>query len=66
MVTQADCEALELMVDRCGLRDVVTMLAEVCQAKAAHLAHAWQDEASANEWREMVELLEYTAEGVTV
>jgi hypothetical protein len=41
---------LEGMVDRVGLRNVLSALEYICQAKAEHLAVNWQDTKSAKEW----------------
>jgi hypothetical protein len=42
--------ALEEMVDRVGLSNVLWALEHVCHAKAEHLASNWQDAAAAKIW----------------
>lgn len=43
-------EQLELMVDRNGLLFVLTGLVLVCEEKAAHIRHNWQDQVTAKAW----------------
>ena len=43
-------EALEEMVDKGQLANVLDALAEVCHHKAAHLDSAWDDVAAAGRW----------------
>lgn len=45
-----DMEALEGMVDRHGLTQVLCMLCEICSEKAEHLRANWQDKANAKHW----------------
>jgi hypothetical protein len=42
--------ALEAMVDRAGLRNVLFALEYICHAKGNHLEEAWQDVSSATVW----------------
>jgi hypothetical protein len=42
--------ALEAMVDKVGLRNVVYALAHICDAKAEHCHSNWQDHALAKRW----------------
>ena len=42
--------ALETMVDKVGLRNVVYALAHICDAKAEHIRTNWQDHALAKKW----------------
>jgi hypothetical protein len=42
--------ALEAMVDKVGLRNVVYALSMICDAKAEHIHVAWQDHALAKKW----------------
>lgn len=44
MASEEDAYALEVLVDRLGLRGVLGILAEVCQGKADHLRSNWQDD----------------------
>ncbi len=42
--------ALEAMVDKAGIRNVLYALEHICGAKAEHLASNWQDSLSAKRW----------------
>ena len=42
--------ALEAMVDKVGLRNVVFALSHICDAKAEHIHSNWQDHALAKHW----------------
>lgn len=42
--------ALEGMVDKAGLRNVLFALAHICGAKAEHVAVNWQDTTTARGW----------------
>lgn len=46
----SDLTELESMIDRTSLAEVLRGLRDTCDAKAAHLAEAWQDNASAALW----------------
>ena len=41
---------LEQLVDANGLQAVIECLADICDAKAEHINHNWQDRALANAW----------------
>jgi ribosomal protein S15P/S13E len=45
-------ESLESMLDRApgGLKEILNLLAEICQEKADHLESNWQDRISAQGW----------------
>lgn len=43
-------DALEALIDKHGLTQVLVAIAEVCDAKAEHLAVNWQDADSARYW----------------
>lgn len=45
-----EMEALEKLVDRHGLFEVVVALAVICSDKAAHISACWQDNKTANVW----------------
>jgi hypothetical protein len=42
--------ALEDMVDRVGLANVLYALASICNAKANHIEEGWQDQITAKAW----------------
>lgn len=44
---------LEGMVDRAGVRAVLSALANVCNGKAAHLLEAWQDSSTSASWEKV-------------
>lgn len=45
-----DMLALEEMVDRQSVADVLQALSEICYAKGEHLREAWQDHGAAKTW----------------
>jgi hypothetical protein len=49
-MTGEEADALEAMVDRCGLETVVAVLAVICAEKAQHVQANWQDRALAKAW----------------
>ena len=51
-------EALENLVDKTSLEDVVDSLAELCLEKAEHLESNWQDTKSASSWLKCAKILE--------
>jgi hypothetical protein len=55
---------VELLVDRLGLYELLTLVADVAYAKADHLASAWQDHAAARQWRIAAGRIERTAAAV--
>lgn len=50
MTQQELIRALEPLVDRTSLSDVVLALARVCNEKAEHIATNWQDAGLARVW----------------
>ena len=53
--------ALESIVDRGGLRNVLFALEQICFAKSIHLEEAWQYAQSANVWNRYGRLCGTTA-----
>lgn len=51
LTEQAVADAVEALVDKASLLDVLTALELVCQERAAHLEANWQDRRSAQTWR---------------
>ena len=43
---------LEDAIDRVGLAAVLSLITEICDAKADHLRSNWQDEAAARAWEQ--------------
>jgi hypothetical protein len=58
---QLDMEALEAMVDRHGMQGMLSMLAEICSEKAAHIIENWQDSSTAQWWEKRSAHLEAVA-----
>lgn len=52
---------LEAMVDRYSLSDVLSVLMEICDGKAEHLAVNWQDHAAAKQWARCAVVLDSAA-----
>jgi hypothetical protein len=52
LITQhnKDLDTIESLIDRLSVPVVVSLLAEVCSAKADHLRENWQDEPGAKDW----------------
>jgi hypothetical protein len=48
--TGADYTALENIIDRSSVREVLNAIGVICQEKAAHIAENWQDEALSMKW----------------
>lgn len=49
--------ALEGMVDKVGLANVVHALAHICSEKAAHIESNWQDKSTAQWWEQRANML---------
>ncbi len=47
---QIDTDALEHILDRSTLSDVLAALDSICYEKAAHLRSNWQDELAGKRW----------------
>lgn len=47
---KSTCDALEALIDRIGLPNVVECLASVCGEKAEHVRVNWQDARAAKSW----------------
>lgn len=50
MVNEFARQTLETFVDHYTIDDVLTALADICEAKAEHVAATWQDMAMAKRW----------------
>jgi hypothetical protein len=57
--------ALEAMVDRVGLANVLYALSHICREKAEHLRSNWQDAVSAKYWDADARKLESVARQVS-
>ena len=58
--------ALELLVDKVGVRNVLWALERICAGKAVHVAEAWQDSRTAKVWDRCATMMHKTAKGITV
>ena len=54
-------ETLEAYIDANSVGDTLTVLADICREKAAHIQSAWQDEETAKVWIRQARALEYRA-----
>ena len=61
-----DPEALEAMVDRNNLGDVLQGLAEICYGKGAHIRETWQDPTLAGLWNKAGRAIERLADSKTI
>ena len=61
MTTETFKEAAETYMDLNSLGDTLTVLADICREKAAHIQHAWQDEETAKVWIRQARAIEYRA-----
>ncbi len=50
MLTQAERDTLEAMIDRTSLTSVLEGMFDVCGDKAEHIRANWQDEQTAEVW----------------
>lgn len=48
-------DQIEALVDKGTVGGVLSLLAEVCSAKADHIRSNWQDEQTASVWEKMTE-----------
>ena len=56
--TKEDGEALEGLIDRYGLSEVIDWISETCSAKADHVMHNWQDRTLAVRWQKASHVLD--------
>lgn len=57
MTTTELAEALESLIDKTSIEQVLGELQEVCYQKQAHIAEAWQDDETAKWWKAIAESL---------
>jgi hypothetical protein len=53
--------ALEAMVDKVGVANVLDALGHICHAKATHIADNWQDKSGAFAWGQRASHIERLA-----
>jgi len=49
-MTEQEVYDLEGLIDRRGIQMVLQQISEICEAKADHIAHNWQDTILAKRW----------------
>jgi hypothetical protein len=49
-IVRKTTEEIEAMIDSVGLSDMVSIMSDICYAKAEHLRSNWQDEHNAEIW----------------
>jgi hypothetical protein len=59
-ISKDDLEALEHLIDNNGIDRMLAALAEICEAKSAHVAENWQDRALAKRWAILGKALDRT------
>lgn len=60
-VTTQEREALEALIDKTSLHQVLNAIAGICEDKAEHMRTNWQDQPAANEWARHAHALERRA-----
>lgn len=50
IISHEECVSLEQLIDRVGVADVLSCIAEIATAKAAHVAENWNDTRLARAW----------------
>ena len=58
MLTNADVETLESMMDRSSVRDMLEALSQITYEKAQHIAENWQDKNTATVWERVAHILD--------
>tara|TARA_Y100000004_G_scaffold91862_1_gene102893 strand:+ start:55 stop:372 length:318 start_codon:yes stop_codon:yes gene_type:complete len=58
-VKEADAaiDAIEAIIDKHGMADVMEMLVHICDEKASHIQHNWQDDELASAWHRVADRL---------
>ncbi len=54
---ESDMEAIESMVDRLGMAEVMLLLTHICGEKAEHIRENWQDQELAKHWDSVADAL---------
>jgi len=49
-LSKAECDAVEALIDGCGIDAVLMAISDICGHKAAHIAENWQDMPLAKRW----------------
>lgn len=53
----SEASDIEQLIDRVGLSVVLKSIAEICDGKAVHLLHNWQDKAASKTWAKRSQLI---------
>ena len=51
--TRDDIDSLEAILDRIGIEDTVSALAQICYEKESHVLENWQDQRLASRWEKL-------------
>ena len=54
---ESDTDAIESMIDRLGMSEVMLLLTHICSEKAEHIRANWQDEELAKRWDSVADAL---------
>lgn len=49
-LSKAECDAVEALIDGCGIDAVLMAISDICGQKAVHIAENWQDVTLAKRW----------------
>ncbi len=64
-ITKEQTDALEAMIDRYGLEQILNTVAGICAEKADHIRGNWQDCDLAAQWDKLGTLVSLTADSAT-
>lgn len=64
LLSQAEADALESLIDHKGLSSVLETLAAICYLKAGHVEENWQDANLARRWERAGKKLDKAARDV--
>ena len=63
-ITTGELLALEKLIDRIGLAEVLRQTASICHEKAEHIGNNWQDIKTAKVWTQAAQKIERAANAV--
>lgn len=65
-LTKAEADAVESMIDRYSLRDVVAALAQIAIEKEEHVQTTWNDKVLARHWARAARLLDHASDDIDI
>jgi hypothetical protein len=65
-ITSGELLALEALIDKLGLVEVLSQISEICHAKAEHIAENWQDVNLAKTWTKAAMQIETLSKKVSL